>query len=67
MPSANNAITWKEERDKGRRNNPTNCQLKLTIVSPIPKLRIPGKGPRGRSLNPDDIHFGRAQPSRREK
>lgn len=67
MPNANNAITLIQERDKGRRNNPTNWQLKLTIVSPIPKLKIPAKGARGRSLNPEDIHFGRAHPSKREK
>jgi hypothetical protein len=39
----------------------------LTMVSPIPKLRIPAKGASGRSFNPDDIHFGSAQPSKSEK
>jgi len=37
------------------------------IVSPIPRLKIPAKGARGRSLNPEDIHFGSAHPSKREK
>jgi hypothetical protein len=31
-----------------------------TMVSPIPKLRIPAKGASGLSLNPDDIHLGSA-------
>lgn len=37
------------------------------MVSPIPRLSIPANGARGRLLNPDDNHFGRAHPSNREK
>lgn len=40
---------------------------KLTIVSPIPRLKIPAKGARGRSLYPEDSHIGRAHPNKREK
>lgn len=39
----------------------------LTMVSPIPRLKIPAKGASGRSLNPEHNHFGNAQPNRREK
>lgn len=39
----------------------------LTIVSPIPRLKIPAKGASGRSLNPEDIQIGRAQPNKSEK
>jgi len=39
----------------------------LTIVSPIPRLKIPAKGARGRSLYPEDIQIGRAHPSKSEK
>lgn len=39
----------------------------LTIVSPMPRLKIPAKGARGRSLYPEDNHIGRAHPNKREK
>lgn len=39
----------------------------LTIVSPIPRLKIPAKGARGRSLYPEDIQIGSAHPSKSEK
>lgn len=39
----------------------------LTIVSPIPRLKIPAKGASGRSLNPEDIQIGSAQPNKSEK
>lgn len=39
----------------------------LTIVSPIPRLKIPAKGTRGRSLYPEDIQMGSAHPNRSEK
>ena len=38
-----------------------------TIESPIPRLKIPAKGARGRSLKPEDIQMGSAQPSKSEK
>lgn len=40
---------------------------KLTIVSPIPRLSIPAKGARGRSLYPEDIQIGSAHPNNSEK
>lgn len=39
----------------------------LTIVSPIPRLKIPAKGARGRSLYPEDIQIGSAHPNKSEK
>jgi hypothetical protein len=42
-------------------------ERELTIVSPIPRLKIPAKGARGRSLYPEDIQIGRAHPSKSEK
>lgn len=42
-------------------------ELPHTIVSPIPRLKIPAKGARGRSLYPEDIHIGRVHPNKREK
>lgn len=39
----------------------------LTIVSPIPRLKIPAKGARARSLYPEDNQIGRAHPSKSEK
>lgn len=39
----------------------------LTIVSPIPRLKIPAKGASGRSLNPEDIQIGSAHPNKSEK
>lgn len=44
-----------------------STKLTLTIVSPIPRLKIPANGARGRSLNPDDIQIGNAQPNSSEK
>lgn len=41
--------------------------ITLTIVSPIPRLKIPEKGARGRSLYPEDIQIGRAHPNKSEK
>lgn len=48
-------------------NTSHTLDTELTMVSPIPKLRIPANGASGRSFNPDDIHLGSAQPSKREK
>ena len=45
----------------------TKNKNKLTIVSPIPRLNIPAKGARGRSLYPVDIQIGSAHPSKSEK
>lgn len=56
---------WLEEIEAGANKLITNKNI--TIVSPIPRLKIPAKGARGRSLNPEDIHFGSAHPSKREK
>ncbi|GER27345.1 periplasmic solute-binding protein, partial [Striga asiatica] len=39
----------------------------FTIVSPIPRLRIPAKGASGRSLKPEDSQMGIAHPSNSEK
>lgn len=39
----------------------------LTIVSPIPRLKIPAKGASGRSLKPEDNQIGSAHPSNSEK
>lgn len=38
-----------------------------TIVSPIPRLKIPAKGASRRSLYPEDIQNGSAHPSKSEK
>lgn len=40
---------------------------KLTIVSPIPRLKIPAKGASGLSLYPEDIQIGSAHPNKSEK
>ena len=48
-------------------NRSHTLDIELTMVSPIPKLRIPAKGASGRSFSPDDIHLGSAQPSKSEK
>jgi hypothetical protein len=52
--------TTERERERER-------ERELTIVSPIPRLKIPAKGARGRSLYPEDIQIGRAHPSKSEK
>lgn len=46
---------------------PYLCPTIDAIVSPIPRLKIPAKGARGRSLYPEDIQIGRAHPSKSEK
>lgn len=46
---------------------PLPSKEKLTIVSPIPRLKIPAKGASGRSLYPEDIQIGSAHPSKSEK
>ena len=61
-----NSLEEKHTKEKEKRRK-SIVKHKHTIVSPMPILKTPAKGARGRSPREFVSHTGKAQPKRSEK